>query len=222
MKKPISKRWGLWIIVLVVILGIIGIVIGSNEPTDQTSPSATATATATATVEPTIEPSIEPTTEPGTEPSAEPTGKPSVEPTPMPSVAPTASDSASSESWDSSIKRIAKSDSTATEKADAVEALARAYKPSELELLDFNSSIVEEYTSQNYLANLEDAEYMLTNIFKAVVVQNNHKDGEPIKDFALDFYQNTKYTFRGAETPDSDAIKANEEQMNKALKKITK
>lgn len=220
MKNPIIKRWGLVIIILVVILGIIGIVIGGNEPTDQTSPSATATVAPT--VEPSSEPTTVPITEPSTEPSAEPTTKPSTEPTSVPSVAPSATDSTTSESWDSSLKRIAKSDATPTEKADAAEALARAYKPSELELLDFNSSIVEEYTSQNYLANLEDAEYMLTNIFKAVVVQNNHKDGEPIKNFAVDFYQNTKYTFRGAETPDSAAIKANEEQMNKALKKITK
>lgn len=218
MKKPTNKRWGLWIIILVVILVIIGVVIGSNEPTNQISPTATATTTASATVDPTVEP----TPVPSADPTAETTAKPSAVPTPEPTTEPSATDPAISESWDSSLKRIAQSDSTPTKKADATEALARAYKPSDLELLDFNSSIVEEYTSQNYLANIEDTEYMLTNIFKSVVVQNNHKDGEPIKDFAFDFYQNTKYTFRGAETVDSDTIKANEAQMNKALNKITK
>lgn len=216
MKKPTNKRWGLWIIILVVILVIIGIVIGNNEPTDQTSPTATATATAT------VDPTVEPTTVPSAEPTAETTAKPSAVPTSEPTAEPSATDPATSESWDSSLKRIAQSDSTPTKKADATEALARAYKPSDLELLDFNSSLVEEYTSQNYLANIEDAEYMLTNIFKSVVVQNNHKDGEPIKDFAFDFYQNTKNTFLGTETIDSDSIKTNEAQMNKALKKITK
>lgn len=191
MKKPINKGWGLGIIILIVILGVIGFN-GNNEPSNQTTPAATTTV----------------------EPSANPTS--------VPSLAPAASDPATSEGWDSSLKRMAISDATPTEKADAIEKLAHAYIPSEVELLDFNSSIVEEYTSQNYLANLEDAEYMLTNIFKAVVVQHNHKDGEPIKDFAVFFNQNTKNIYTGAEAAESDSIKSNEAKMNETLKKITK
>lgn len=40
---------------------------------------------------------------------------------------------------------------------------------------------------------------MLTNIFKSTVVEQNYAGGEPIKEFAFEFYQNTKYTYRGAD-----------------------
>lgn len=98
-----------------------------------------------------------------------------------------------------------------------MEVLAKAYSPSPEELMDFESQVVEEYNAGNYLAHTGDAGYMLTNLFKAVVVEGKHADGEPIKDFAFDFYQNTKYTYRGIEAVDSDSVKANEAQMDKAL-----
>jgi len=41
-----------------------------------------------------------------------------------------------------------------------------------------------------------------------------------MKDFAFDYLQNMKYTYRGADTVDSESVKSNEEQMNKALKEI--
>ncbi|OMF91885.1 hypothetical protein [Paenibacillus sp. FSL R7-0273] len=120
-------------------------------------------------------------------------------------------------SWESAIKQIAQSDTEPAQKADAVEVLAKSYSPSPEELTDFESQVVEEYNAGNYLAHIEDAEYMLTNLFKAVVVEGKHTDGEPIKEFAFDFYQNTKNTYRGADAVDGDSVKANEAQMDKAL-----
>ncbi|MDF9840264.1 MULTISPECIES: hypothetical protein [unclassified Paenibacillus] len=123
-------------------------------------------------------------------------------------------------SWESAIEQIAQSDTDSAQKADAVEVLAKAYSPSPEELTDFESQVVEEYNAGNYLAHIEDAEYMLTNLFKAVVVEGKHTDGEPIKDFASAFYQNTKNTFLGVETAGSDNVKESESQMDKALAEI--
>ncbi|MEK4516404.1 hypothetical protein NSS64_14065 [Paenibacillus sp. FSL H8-0122] len=144
--------------------------------------------------------------------TAQPTA---AQPTPAPAAEPSTGKGAVN--WESAIQQIATTDTEATQKADAAEVLAKSYTPSAVELKDFESQIVEEYTAGNYLAHSEDAGYMLTNLFKATVVERNHPDGEAIKKFAFDFYQNTKNVFRGADTVDSEAVQSNETQMDKAL-----
>lgn len=42
----------------------------------------------------------------------------------------------------------------------------------------------------------------------------------PLDSFAFDFYQNTKYVYRGVDAVDSESVLANEHQMNKAILKI--
>ena len=148
--------------------------------------------------------------------AAQPT---TVQPTPAPAVDPSAGKGAVN--WESAIQQIAATDTEATQKADAAEVLAKSYTPSAVELKDFESQIVEEYTAGNYLAHSGDGEYMLTNLFKATVVERNHPDGEAIKQFAFDFYQNTKNVFRGVDAVDSEAVQSNETQMDKALSEIT-
>lgn len=204
MKKPFYKHWIFWAIVIVVAGGIIGLTTGDKAAVDQTVPAATEDA------QPAADPAGEASAEPGTAPTDAIAPSPSAE---------AAAAGTSSINWESAIKQIAASDTAPTQKADAAEILARDYKPSAEELQDFESQIVEEYSARNYLAHIEDAEYMLTNIFKAVVVERTN-EGTPIGDFAFDFHQNSKYTFLGADAPDSDAVKSNEEQMQKALDKI--
>ncbi|UQZ37171.1 hypothetical protein C2I18_28720 [Paenibacillus sp. PK3_47] len=193
-----------WVIA-VVIVGVIGWSVGGEDTADQAEPAATEQAQpdVSATEAP-DQPAAEPasTEAPAASPSADsaPSGAPSIH-------------------WESAIKQIAQSDTEATQKADAVEILARDYQPSAEEMSDFQSQIVEEFTAQNYLSQVEDAEYMLTNIFKAVVVERAN-EGTPAGDFAFDFYQNSKYVLRGADTPDSEAVKSNEEQMQAALDKM--
>ncbi|MDF9845408.1 MULTISPECIES: hypothetical protein [unclassified Paenibacillus] len=192
MNKPFYKRWMFWVIVIVV-GGTIGLLTGNDDPADQATPAATEEAqpvVAEQTAEPTVAPSTGETS--------------SVE---------------ASISWESAIKQISQSDTDPTQKADAAEVLARDYQPSAEEIKDFQSQIIEEFTAQNYLSQNNEAEYMLTNIFKSVVVERAN-EGSPIGDFAYDYYQNTKYTFRGADAPDSESVKSNEEQMKKALDKI--
>lgn len=120
--------------------------------------------------------------------------------------------------WESEIATIAKDGSlSSTQKADRVEIMAGKYVVGSLELMDFEKYIVDEYKEGRYLEKADDDVYMLTNIFKAKIVEMVNGD-IPLAQFAFDFYQNTKYVYRGVDTPDSESVKSNEEQMDKALR----
>lgn len=122
--------------------------------------------------------------------------------------------------WETALEELAADDSSKTEKADAAERLAKDYKPSNDELADFQKFIVDEFKSGKYLADSGNDGYMLSNIFRSVVVNRSIEESQPISEFAYDFYQNSKYVYRGADTADSDSVKSNEEQMNKSLQEI--
>lgn len=84
-KKPITKRWWFWVIVVILGLSIIGSIFGEGQPTDtQQSAAVTATVEPTATPEPTAEPTPEPTPAPTPSPPPEPTPAPTPDPTPAP------------------------------------------------------------------------------------------------------------------------------------------
>ncbi|MGE7020390.1 hypothetical protein [Solibacillus cecembensis] len=123
--------------------------------------------------------------------------------------------------WKSKIDEIATTNDSPTDKYDAVMLYAKDYSVTEDEIKEFEKYIITEYQNKNYIADINNAEYMLSNIFRANVITSFYgKTTSPINDFAFDFYQNTKYTYRGADAPDSDAVKANEAQMDKALIKM--
>lgn len=122
--------------------------------------------------------------------------------------------------WEAALKELASDDSSKTEKADAAERLARDYTASDDEIAVFQEFIVDEFKSKRYLAESDNDIYMLSNIFKSVVVNRSIKESHPISQFAYDFYQNSKYVYRGADIIDSDSVKSNEQQMNKSLQKI--
>ncbi|RJS59202.1 hypothetical protein CJ483_03240 [Bacillus sp. PK3_68] len=65
---------------------------------------------------------------------------------------------------------------------------------------------------------------MLTNTFKAEVIDTYYdhrgQDNIPLSLFAFDFWQNTKYTYRDVDDVNSHEVKANDEQMDKALAKM--
>ena len=123
--------------------------------------------------------------------------------------------------WEEGIKQIATSKGSKTEKADQAYILAKAFPATNNEqLFDILKELAPEVDNQKYLSKPKDDVYMLTNIYKSAVMINGSTEGTPAHDFAFDFWQNTKYVYRGADTPDSDAVKANEEQMRKALLKM--
>ncbi|MEG0362170.1 MAG: hypothetical protein RR602_11100 [Longicatena sp.] len=120
--------------------------------------------------------------------------------------------------WKNKVKEITSMDGTPTDKYYTVMLYAKDYPVTEDEIKEFEKYIVTEYQNKNYIADINNAEYMISNIFRANVINHFYGDVKsPINDFAFDFYQNTKYTYRGADSPDSDAVKANEVQMDKAL-----
>lgn len=126
-----------------------------------------------------------------------------------------------SSQWKSKITEIASSNKTPNEKFDEVSRYAHSYKPTKDEIKTFGDEIIKEYTNKTYIKDVSNHEYMLTNIFKSEVVERNASE-KPLKDFAFDFWQNSKYNYRGVENATSSATQANERQMDKALGKMNK
>ncbi|WP_088114432.1 hypothetical protein V6946_27520 [Bacillus sp. PPSBB_2] len=127
----------------------------------------------------------------------------------------------SSSQWKSKITEIASNDKTPNEKFDEISKYAHNYKPTKDEIKTFGDEIIKEYTNKTYIKDVSNHEYMLTNIFKSEVVERNASE-KPLKDFAFDFWQNSKYNYRGVENTTSSATQANEHQMDKALNKMNK
>lgn len=127
-------------------------------------------------------------------------------------------------SWEEKVKDIISAGGTKTEKSDSVSLYASDYKPTNAELSSFEDDIINEYKSKKYIKDSTNQEYMLSNIFKAAVIENYYADSEqkPIDFFAFDFLQNSKYVYRGVETATSQSTILNEEQMEKALDQMEK
>ncbi|WP_242312064.1 hypothetical protein [Bacillus cereus group sp. BfR-BA-01331] len=123
--------------------------------------------------------------------------------------------------WGNKVKEVASSDKSTTEKFDEVSKYAQVYKPSKDEVKQFGDEIIKEYKDKNYIKDVSNHEYMLNNLFKSQVVDKNASD-KNLKDFAFDFWQNSKYNYRGVENATSSATQANERQMDKALSKMNK
>jgi hypothetical protein len=125
-------------------------------------------------------------------------------------------------SWEDKVKEIAASTGTETEKFDQVSSFAMNYKSSKEEITEFEEFIIKEYKEGRYISDLKNNEYMLGNIFKSQVVEQSYQEGEPMKDFAFDFLQNSKYTYRGVDTATSESTLSNQEQMDKKLSEMGK
>ncbi len=123
-------------------------------------------------------------------------------------------------SWQDKVKEVAASKGTETEKFDEISLYANEYVPTEEEVKEFEQYIIKEYKDRKYIMDISNHEYMLGNIFKAQVVEQYYNDGEPMKDFAFDFFQNSKYNYRGVENMTSESTLSNEEQMNEALQEL--
>ena len=120
--------------------------------------------------------------------------------------------------WQEEITTLANNSDAASDKYYALEKFMMNYEATANEIEEFSSDIVNDYKSGSYLNELENHERMLTNIFKGYIVEKN-ADGA-LKDFAFDYFQNLKYTYRGVDAVDSESVKSNEAQMDKALKEI--
>ncbi|MDZ4627057.1 hypothetical protein [Bacillus cereus] len=127
----------------------------------------------------------------------------------------------SSSKWENKITEIASSNKNPNEKFDEISKYAHDYKPTKDEVKTFGAEIIKEYNDKNYIKDVSNHKYMLTNIFKSEVVERNASE-KPLKDFAFDFWQNSKYNYRGVENTTSHMTLENERQMEKALGKMNK
>lgn len=200
--KKIFKFGCLGIIVIFAILVIAMIIdISNDEPTTTETVKETTENTTKDTVK-------EPTTTTENEVVQETTPAPT--PAPVQSIG-----------WETKVKEVSSGSGTTTEKFDEISKYAHDYKPSQNEVKQFGDDIIKEYKDKNYIKDVSNHEYMLTNIFKSQVVDRNASE-KPLKDFAFDFWQNSKYNYRGVENATSSATQANERQMDKALNKMNK
>lgn len=124
--------------------------------------------------------------------------------------------------WEDEISEIAATEQSETEKHDAVMALVSDHEVTGEEVTVFEEQIISDFKDGTYLADIENHEYMLKNIFKARAIDIFYEDElkKPIDSFAFDFLQNTKYTYRKVDAVDSESIKSNELQMEDTLSEI--
>ena len=125
-----------------------------------------------------------------------------------------------SDTWKNKIEEIANSSDVVADKYYSIEKYMMDYEADESEVKQFADDIIADYESGSYLSEKDNHERMLTNIFKSYIVERN-ADGS-MKDFAFDYHQNLKYVYRGVDASDSDEVKSNEGQMDKALVELNK
>lgn len=127
-------------------------------------------------------------------------------------------------SWDVKVKEVATGKGTETEKFDQISSFARNYKPTEEEIKQFQDDIIKEYKENRYIMDISNHGYMLGNIFKSDVTLRHFKDDpkDPMAKFAMNFWQNSKYNYRGVENMTSESTLINEKQMDKALEEMGK
>lgn len=132
-----------------------------------------------------------------------------------------AKETVNTDSWNNKIKKVASSNKNTNEKFNEISKYAQDYKPTDDQTEQFFNDIIKEYKDKNYIKDLSNHEYMLTNIFKSQVIEKNAQE-KVIQDFAFDFLQNSKDNYRGVEKSTSTATIANERQMDQLLKKMHK
>lgn len=120
--------------------------------------------------------------------------------------------------WVNKINELAHNSDGVADKFYELEKFMMDYEASKEEVEQFGKDIIADYQSGTYLSEIDNHERMLTNIFKSYIVDQQAK--EPMKELAFDYHQIMKYTYRGAETIDSDFVKENEYQIEKSLKKL--
>lgn len=133
--------------------------------------------------------------------------------------------------WEKEVKKIASKNKTPDQKYEEVMKLAKKNFHIQ-DASDFAPEIADEFLKTRYLNQPNDANYMLTQIYKSQIMNKQFELLESsgqlttemghLQQFAFDYYQNTKYVYRGVDAVDSEAVKSNEAQMWKSFIEISK
>lgn len=120
--------------------------------------------------------------------------------------------------WNESLEEIINSSDAPSDKFYTLEKVMMDAEVTEAEVESFKQDILTAYKEKTYLAEPTNDSVMLNYIFKSYMVEQNETDAW--KDFAFDFHQNVKYVYRGVDGPESEAVKANEAQMDKVINNL--
>lgn len=120
--------------------------------------------------------------------------------------------------WNESLEEIINSSDAPSDKFYALEKVMMEVDVAESDIESFKQDILTAYKEKTYIADPTNDSVMINFIFKSYMVEQN--ETAAWKDFAFDFYQNTKYVYRGVDAPDSDAVKANEAQIDKVINNL--
>lgn len=219
MKKPFYKKWWFITIVVLLLLSVIGNTLG--EPTNNSATDDTVAQKAADTKEKDVEEkaaSEQKAKEESTEKEAREAEEKTEQNAKDEAEKATKDKAQNSSEWLITIEGIAQNNDGVADKFYSLEKYMMGYEPSKDEVNTFKENILTLYKNGSYLATPTENVTMLTLIFQSYIVeQNSNKEW---KDFAFDFHQNVKYVYRGVDAPNSDAVKANERQMDKVINKL--
>lgn len=115
---------------------------------------------------------------------------------------------------DERILKISKLELSKTAKFESVMLMIQDVELTEKEVLNYTKYLLKEHEQDVYIKKLENEEYALKNIAISYLVSNSTSN-RAVDAFAFDFHQNSKYIYRGVDTPTSHDTMENKYQLDK-------
>jgi len=121
--------------------------------------------------------------------------------------------------WEAEVDAVVAGDDSPTAKIDGVAALVKSYSMTEADVTDQTSYLVEQVRSRAIVDQADDKQFMHRLAFVARSIDRtlDDADGRPEDEFAFDLWQVARDLARETETPDSEFIRANLEQLDDAI-----
>jgi Na+-transporting methylmalonyl-CoA/oxaloacetate decarboxylase gamma subunit len=120
--------------------------------------------------------------------------------------------------WQSKIQEIAKLNISNMEKVYELGDFFNEYTPTEKEIHEFETYIIAEYKNGRYLSDINNDVYMLSNMFKARLVNEFYTEEQhSVSDFADYFMSNTHSIYTGIDAVGSSMAEHTEKKMDRAL-----
>lgn len=92
---------------------------------------------------------------------------------------------------------------------------AEQYEVSEADSIQFAADLINDYTANTYLKNINNDEIMLAKVFKATIVRSTAEDA--LVDFAEHYNDSIKNLFLKTYEINSEFVQKNKVEMDKAL-----
>jgi len=121
--------------------------------------------------------------------------------------------------WEAQVAAVATSSASPIAKGDEIDSMVKQYSMTEADIAAQVDYLVDQVRTRTIVSQAEDRTYMFRLMFIARSVDKSidDEDMRPEDGFAFDAYQVARDLARGTETPDSDFIQANLEQLDRAI-----